>query len=170
MNILESKHQIMLEALAEAPVEARDSVRQCFELLSAAAAINRVCAGRLARHDLSEGRFAILLTLQGAGGKLSPLGLATRLAITSGTVTGLLDGLQGDGFIKRRKDRHDRRKLSIILTPAGNAVLDSVFAEHTNWIGTIMQGLEEGQRQALSDALRRISASPALATPPLGED
>ena len=166
MNILENKHHIMLDALAEAPADARQSVRLCFELLSAAAAINRVCAVRLARHNLSEGRFAILLTLQAAGGRLSPLELATRLAITSGTVTGLLDGLQGDGFIKRRKDAHDRRKLSISLTPAGVAVLDAVFAEHTDWIGTIMHTLDNTQREALSATLQALSASPALALPP----
>ena len=60
MNTLENKHHIMLDALAEAPADARQNVRLCFELLSAAAAINRVCAARLARHNLSEGRFAIL--------------------------------------------------------------------------------------------------------------
>jgi DNA-binding MarR family transcriptional regulator len=166
MNTLENKHHIMLDALAEAPTDARQNVRLCFELLSAAAAINRVCAARLARHNLSEGRFAILLTLQGAGGRLAPLELATRLAITSGTVTGLLDGLQGDGFIKRRKDAHDRRKLSISLTSAGIAVLDAVFAEHTDWIGTIMQSLDNAQRDALSATLQALSASPALALPP----
>lgn len=162
MNILENKHHIMLRELDGVPAEVRDSVKLCFELLSAAAAINRVCAIRLARYNLSEGRFVIMLTLKSAGGKLSPLELATRLSITTGTVTGLLDGLQGDGFIKRKTDPTDRRKLIISLTTDGKRVVDEVFAEHTDWISGIIQGLSIEQRQALSESIYCISASHAL--------
>ncbi|WP_271043909.1 MarR family winged helix-turn-helix transcriptional regulator [Pseudomonas sp. VB3] len=165
MNILENKHHIMLHELEGVPAEARDSVKLCFELLSAAAAINRVCAIRLARYNLSEGRFVIMLTLKSAGGKLSPLELATRLSITTGTVTGLLDGLQGDGFIKRKTDPADRRRLIISLTAAGKRVVDEVFAEHTHWISGIIQGLSPEQRQGLSESLYCISTSRALSPP-----
>ncbi|MCO7569081.1 MULTISPECIES: MarR family winged helix-turn-helix transcriptional regulator [Pseudomonas] len=166
MNILENKHHIMLQALENISPDARESVRLCFELLSAAAAINRVCAVRLARYSLSEGRFVIMLTLKSAGGKLSPLELATRLSITTGTVTGLLDGLQGDGFIRRKPDPTDRRKLIISLTPEGRQVVDEVFADHTDWICSIIEGLSAEQRQALTEAIYCISASPALALQP----
>lgn len=64
MNILENKHHIMLRELESAAPEVRDSVKLCFELLSAAAAINRACATRLASYNLSEGRFVIMLTLK----------------------------------------------------------------------------------------------------------
>ena len=161
MNILENKHHIMLRELEGATPEVRDSVKLCFELLSAAA-INRACANRLARYNLSEGRFVIMLTLKSAGGKLSPLELATRLSITTGTVTGLLDGLQGDGYIKRKTDPADRRKLIITLTAQGKRVVDEVFVEHTDWISGIIQDLNPEQRQALSGSIYCISASQAL--------
>ncbi|WP_339529805.1 MarR family transcriptional regulator [Pseudomonas mucidolens] len=153
----------MLRELEGVAPEVRDSVKLCFELLSAAAAINRVCAIRLARYNLSEGRFVIMLTLKSAGGKLSPLELATRLSITTGTVTGLLDGLQGDGFIKRKTDPTDRRKLIITLTAQGKRVVDEVFIEHTDWISAVIQGLSPEQQQALSESIYCISASHALA-------
>lgn len=163
MNILENKHHVMLSELAHAAPGQRDSVKLCFELLSAATAINRACAVRLARHSLSEGRFVILLTLKQAGGRLSPLELATRLSITTGTVTGLLDGLQRDGFIKRKPDPVDRRKLIILLTAAGREVVDEAFTAHTEWITEIVQGLSQELRDTLSEAIHAISASQALA-------
>lgn len=162
MNILENKHHIMLCELESAAPEVRDSVKLCFELLSAAAAINRACATRLARYNLSEGRFVIMLTLKNAGGKLSPLELATRLSITPGTVTGLLDGLQRAALIKRKTDPTDRRKLIITLTAQGKRVVDDVFVEHTAWISGMIQDLPPGQRQALAESIYCLSASQAL--------
>lgn len=99
---------------------------------------------------------------QKRGSKLSPLELATRLSITTGTVTGLLDGLQRAALIKRKTDPTDRRKLIITLTAQGKRVVDDVFVEHTAWISGMIQDLPPGQRQALAESIYCLSASQAL--------
>lgn len=43
--------------------------------------------------------------------------LATRLSLTTGAVTNLIDRLEKAGYIKRMPDAHDRRKVILILVP-----------------------------------------------------
>src|SRR5206468_2708781 len=50
-----------------------------------------------ARHDLSKGRFQILVNLKRQGGALSPAELSTACGVTRATVTGLLDTLEHAG-------------------------------------------------------------------------
>src|SRR6478609_3729887 len=52
-------------------------------------------------------------------GPLTPRELATRMEMTSGTMTALLDRVERAGFLARNSNPDDRRSLLISTTPAG---------------------------------------------------
>jgi DNA-binding MarR family transcriptional regulator len=70
-------------------------------------------------HDLSLRQFAVLYLIR--EGEDSPSALARRLRISPAVVTGLLDRLEQHGFLRRRMDPGDRRRLRLELTESGQA-------------------------------------------------
>ncbi|MEG2803005.1 MarR family transcriptional regulator [Stenotrophomonas sp.] len=156
--MLAPKHQAFLAEMQRRGQPAPDGLTQCFQLLSLAAAIDQDCARRLAPQDLSEGRFVLLILLQGAEQALSPHQLAERAGVTRATVTGLLDGLQRDGLLERHADADDKRRINVCLTAAGEALAVSLFDQHTQWIRGLFADLSSAERRLLSGLLCRIWA------------
>src|SRR5690606_39077022 len=81
----------------------------------------------LARHSISQGRFTVLMLLRDRGQDCprpcTPAELADMAGVTRATMTGLVDTLERDGFVRREPDPHDRRMMSINLTPTGQEFL-----------------------------------------------
>ncbi|TCQ81976.1 DNA-binding MarR family transcriptional regulator [Ochrobactrum sp. BH3] len=156
MEIIEQKHHALLGEMERRHSPSTDALKACFEVLSLAAAIDRDCANRLAPHKLSEGKFVLLFLLHNAPDGLSPHELSERAGVTRATITGLLDGLERDGFLTRHADTQDRRKLTVRLTSEGAQLAQQLFEQHTAWIASLMSDLSSGEQQLLSTLLRRI--------------
>lgn len=156
MTILRQKHLALLDEAQRRGQTNTDSMRLCFELLGLAAAIDGDCAARLAPHRLSEGRFVLLFLLHDRPAGLSPHELAERAGVTRATITGLLDGLERDGYLARHSGMEDRRRIAVRLTAEGRTVAGELFDAHTRWISSLFAGLGEGERKVLRDLLRRI--------------
>lgn len=156
MKSLEQKHLALIEEAERRAIAPTDNLRACFELLSLAGAIDRDCAARLAPHRLSEGKFVLLFLLHGQPDGLSPHELAERAGVTRATITGLLDGLERDGFIIRRPGLEDRRKIAVVLTDPGQKSAHDLFNQHTNWIATLFAGFSAKERKTLNGLLQRI--------------
>ncbi|MDQ0259532.1 MarR family winged helix-turn-helix transcriptional regulator [Sinomonas atrocyanea] len=62
-------------------------------------------------------------------GPIQPRDLGARLGLGSGTLTPLLDRLEQRGYAARTSYPADRRRLLIVMTPDGKAVMDEAFAE-----------------------------------------
>ncbi len=156
MESLEQKH---ISMIAEAQRRGRGDaggIRLCFEVLALASAIDRSCALRLAPHRLSEGKFVLLCLLHDRSEGLAPHELATRAGVTRATVTGLLDGLERDGYVSRQAHREDRRKILVTLTPSGQVLADALFDEHSQWIASLFNEFEPEDRKTLSNLLARV--------------
>ncbi len=114
-------------------------------------------AAHFARHDLSRGRFILLLLLYSEPGHaLTPAALAEKAGVKPATVTGLLGGLERDGYIARVPQQDDRRMVTVHLLPEGLALLDELFPDHFARITRAMAGLAEGDLEALTRALTII--------------
>ncbi|HDR2786775.1 TPA: MarR family transcriptional regulator [Enterobacter asburiae] len=155
MNILEQKHLALLDEAKRRGQADTDNMRLCFEVLSLASAIDRSCTARLAPHHLSEGKFVMLFLLYNLPGGLAPHELAKRAGVTRATVTGLLDGLERDGFLSRHCDNEDRRMVSVQLTAKGQDTARDLFNEHSQWIGSLFAGFNQDERKTISSLLQR---------------
>lgn len=153
--MLEQKHLALIDEAMRRGDPSTGNLRLCFEVLSLAAAIDRDCAARLSPHNLSEGKFVLLFLLHQLPNGLSPHELADRAGVTRATVTGLLDGLERDGFLARRQSKEDRRKVQVELSPKGKDAARALFETHTRWIASLFAGLDENDRETLSALLHR---------------
>ena len=154
--MLEQKHRALLQEAERRAVAETGNMRACFELLALTGAIDRDCAARLAPHRLSEGKFVILFLLNDQAQGLSPHELADRAGVTRATVTGLLDGLERDGFVERRSGLNDRRKIAVVLTETGRKTAGDLLGEHSAWIASLFAGVSADEQQTFHRLLQRI--------------
>jgi DNA-binding MarR family transcriptional regulator len=64
------------------------------------------------------------MTLLQTYGPLTPRQLAEHTGLTSGTITGVIDRLESHGFVTRRPDPGDRRK--VVVTPSAAAIQEKL--------------------------------------------
>ncbi|SFW86999.1 MarR family winged helix-turn-helix transcriptional regulator [Amycolatopsis australiensis] len=96
------------------PVEAFD---MAFQL---AARLGEAMQRALAERDLTPSRAEVIYVLA-RDGELVQRALAEALGCTPRHVTGLIDQLEGAGFVERRAHPHDRRATAVHLTDDGVA-------------------------------------------------
>lgn len=154
--MLEQKHRALLQEAERRAVAETGNMRACFELLALTGAIDRDCAARLAPHRLSEGKFVILFLLNDQPEGLSPHELADRAGVTRATITGLIDGLERDGFVERRSGLNDRRKIAVVLTETGRKTAGNLLGEHSGWIASLFAGFSADEHQTFHTLLQRI--------------
>jgi DNA-binding MarR family transcriptional regulator len=75
-----------------------------------------------ARGDLSLSQYYLLLPLAG-GGELPASRLALEAGIAAPTATRVVDGLEKEGLVRRRRSSADRRSVLVSLTTSGRASL-----------------------------------------------
>jgi DNA-binding MarR family transcriptional regulator len=158
MKPLEQKYLALLREAELRKLPDVPGIRLCFQILSLASAIDQDCADQLKPHGLSEGRFIMLFLLESAREGVSPHVLAERAGVRRATVTGLLDGLERDGFVERQLLPHDRRGRLIQLTHKGKSTAKRLFSQHGRWIGGLLADLSEAERQLLSTLLAKVRA------------
>ena len=109
---------------------------------------------------LSEGKFFVLAYLFSEEllehSAPSPSEIAEHIGVTRATITGLLDGLERDGFLERRNDSHDRRALTIHMTDKTRRFLDLYIPDHSRHINQLMANLSQEERKQLIALLSKI--------------
>ena len=84
--------------------------------------------------------------------------LAESAGIAASTATRILDALERNGTVYRRRDDHDRRAVAVSLTPGGRERL----AAHRAWVQqqeiALYDGMEPEQRAVAADLLLRLAA------------
>lgn len=108
------------------------------------------------RHGLSHAAFNALAVIEGAGGPLLTGEVAARMHITSGSVTSVLDTLERKGFVVRTDDPADRRRVLVDITPEAQQLLDECLPRIQQTTDLLLVRLDEGQQQALLDALGAV--------------
>jgi DNA-binding MarR family transcriptional regulator len=104
-------------------------------------------------------RFDVLAALDAAGKDLTMGALSARLMVTSGNVTGLINGMEKDGLVLRRPHPADRRSTLIGMTEAGRALFARMAPQHAGWIEETMAALDRAEAAELWAALGRLKAS-----------
>jgi DNA-binding MarR family transcriptional regulator len=82
----------------------------------------------LERHDMSEGRLAVLWRLR-VKGSMTLGELAESLDVSPRNINGLVDHLEQDSLVERFPDPDDRRAVQVRLAPAGKLKLSQVKKE-----------------------------------------
>jgi DNA-binding MarR family transcriptional regulator len=110
------------------------------------------------RYGISRGEFDVLATLRRAGEpfQLPPKALSASLMLTTGGMTGRLDGLERAGLVTRSPDPVDRRGLVITLTERGQALVDEAVGAGLASQRAILDRLPARSRTQIADLLRDL--------------
>lgn len=109
-------------------------------------------------HELEGWEFDVLSALRRAGEpyELSPGALVQLTLSTSGTMTNRIDRLERRGLVARRPDPSDRRSVKVRLTTSGGSAVDAAMAALLQQESRLLADLDDGERGALADLLRRV--------------
>ena len=88
-------------------------------------------------------------------GVSSPGLLARRLLVTPAVITGLVDRLERQGYVRREAQADDRRRLRLVLTKSGRAVSDSLQQALVRELAAQLD-TEPEQARVLSQALEQL--------------
>ncbi len=126
-----------------------------FLLARTARSMKRALDTRLTQHNLTATQYIVLSVLCGEDGiSLSQLG--QRLYFDNPTITGIIDRMERDGLVERRRIADDRRVISIFLTHKGKALI----RDHDDLADEIdaqaMNGMTGKQREAFLKVLNKI--------------
>ena len=121
----------------------------------------------LSEHNMSPGRFTVMMLLYDKiGGKpvpQTPADLAEKAGVTRATVTGLVDTLERDGLVTREHDSGDRRMMLVHLTPKGHSTLREILPGHFKQMAAQMAPLSEHERKTLVRLLNKVAGMPSAA-------
>jgi len=111
----------------------------------------------LAHHDISQGRFTVLMLLHRPWVEsCTPASLAEESGVTRATMTGLIDTLEKDGMVVREADAHDRRTVRVRLTELGSAKLEAMRPGYFDCVTHIAAPLNARERKALVRLLQKL--------------
>lgn len=120
--------------------------------------IERRLGENFAAHGIEEWMYDVMATLRRIGPphELCAGDLVDRSMVTTGAITHRVDRLVERGFVERRPDPVDRRKVVVRLTAAGIAKVDEVAPSHLAIEEELLGPLSSEERAALAAALRTV--------------
>jgi MarR family transcriptional regulator for hemolysin len=118
-------------------------------------AVADVLDRRLAEQDASLWNWVLLREAAKADGA-SQRELAGLMRIEPSTLVRHLDRLEGDGFVERRADPDDRRRLRVFVTDAGRVRLEELHAVAHDMDVELRRLLSPEEVAVLGDVLMRI--------------
>jgi MarR family 2-MHQ and catechol resistance regulon transcriptional repressor len=109
-------------------------------------------------HGLSFSEFAVLEVLLNKGAlPISEVG--DHVLLTSGSMTYVVDKLEEQNLLRRRRSDEDRRIIHAELTEEGRAFIKEVFSEHAALIRDLTDGLSAKETETLTTLLKRLGKS-----------
>ena len=165
------RYECLLEAAKEFPDLDPSAAEAFLHLLRTSDEAFGVTDRLMGENNISHGRFGVLMLLwrsvQPRAAKLlgadsclagprTPAELAEAAGVTRATMTGLIDTLERDGFVKREPDPDDRRMMSVRLTAAGERFLRGFLPSHFQAVASLMSPLSEAERKTLVRLLGKL--------------
>ncbi len=130
------------------------------EVLDVVPLVMRVIRAEMRGHrtpDLSVPQFRALLYLQRhPGASLSAV--SDHLGLTPPSTSKLVDGLVARGLVARQPSPTDRRRLMIVVTPEGAAILQAATQATQARLAEALGRLDEDRRAAVLVAMQSLRA------------
>ena len=111
---------------------------------------------RLAPLGLTPGQGRALSTLNRAGGPLRMAELAEALRVVPRSATGVVEGLEELGLVRRQTDPADRRSVLVSLTDVGRGTLDELAEARRQTAEELFGALDPADQRRLLALLTRV--------------
>jgi len=151
------KYETLLAYSKRYPNVDPDALEAYFNLLRVASDVLEGLERYYSMHGTSQGRFTVLALLNREPDKpLCPADLADRSGVTRATMTGLLQGLEMEGLIKRTASSEDKRMSYVALTNKGRKYLDSVLPDLFGRLAQLMDGVTDKEGKSMVKLLEKV--------------
>ncbi|AET69177.1 transcriptional regulator [Desulfosporosinus orientis DSM 765] len=138
----------------------KEAVLAALALLRTAADLSKAFDLHFAAFGITEGRFIILMLLyRESDYTLDFTLLSEKAEITKSTLTGLIDGLEKQGYVERIPHPKDRRKQLLRLSSSGLKLLEEMLPKHYKKTGHLMVGLSLSEQLDLINLLDKLQES-----------
>lgn len=108
------------------------------------------------RHGLTGPQLAVVKMLEPVG-KLSLSELSGKIRARNSTVTGIIDRMEREGLVQRRRSEADRRVVNIELTPKGRELASEIPVEPVSIFRRVLAELSPRDASELSRILSRLA-------------
>ncbi len=116
--------------------------------------------GRLFREfELTPSQYNVLRILRGEGKPMPSLEIADRMIQVVPAITGLIDRLQAQDFVKRKRCTEDRRVVYIDITPKALELLKEIDKPEIDLHRKLIGHLNEEELSTLSRLLEKARTS-----------
>ncbi len=142
---------------ARYPMIDSSAVQTLLYLLRTASDVLITGESNLNQYGISQGRLVVMMILVREPEKaLYPSTLAEKAGVSRATMTGLIDGLERDGYVERCRGSEDRRSVMIHMTPKGQKFLDKILPDHFTNVSKLMSNLDSSERKNLINLLKKV--------------
>lgn len=112
----------------------------------------------LREYKLSESQFGVLDYLATRGS--SKIGiLCSKMMVSGGNMTLILDNLEKNGNIRRVHSRDDRRAIIVEITEKGEKLYAKVLDTYSHAISTVLSVLDEKEQESFASSLKKLGLS-----------
>jgi len=129
-------------------------------LAGLAVLIQRRHAQICAEHDLTPAQAQLLCMV-----KDQPRGmteLAHLMGLAKPGLSGLVDRAERRGLVRRNTPEHDRRAVTLSTTPLGKDAVDALFADVSDRLPDILEGLSAQDRHVFEHLVNAIAATAGM--------
>ena len=116
-------------------------------------------AARIVRHrtggGLSGSQFGTLEMLFHLGPQIQTV-IGKKLLTSKSNVVAVIDQLEEQGLVERRRSQGDRRRIFVHLTVEGEKLIGELLPDHVAAITKAMSSLTQAQQRELSRLLRTL--------------
>ncbi|MBK7582930.1 MAG: MarR family transcriptional regulator [Myxococcales bacterium] len=116
----------------------------------------RITKDVAARHGVTGPQLAVVKMLEPVG-KLSLSELSWKIRARNSTVTGIIDRMEREGLVERRRSEDDRRVIHITLTRKGHRLAADIPVEPVQIFRQILGELSARDAAELSRILTRLA-------------
>ncbi len=132
-----------------------DALNAWIKLTRAANSVSSRLNQRGTMGDLTETQFGVLEVLRHLG-SMSQCEMAGKLLKSNGNITMVIDNLEKRGLVQRQADPNDRRVSRIVLTVAGQQMIDEIFPLHAAAVAQEFSILSHEEQKELGRMLRKL--------------
>lgn len=127
-------------------------------LMRSANSVDNVLTKTLAENGLTASQFGVIEALYHLGA-MNQKTLASKLLVSPGNITMVIDNLEKQKYVSRKKDITDRRNTNIKLTKTGTNLIEEILPFHVKQIVNIFSVLDKSEQKQLREICRKLGMS-----------
>lgn len=124
-------------------------------LMQTSKTVHELIKDETAKHKLNITEFSVLEVLYQKG-KQTIQQIGTKILISSGSMTYVIDKLEQRGLLCRNACTNDRRVIHVTLTNDGNQLMNEIMPKYYEFVNHMFDSLDSDEAETLVRLLKKV--------------